>query len=157
MLCPNATNKAGDRHFGPNPAIIAKMENSSDSSQRRRLPHYRIGRDSEVVVLMDTVQWRANGTVDRDGRWMDGQFGRPYRPLTQTDNDLPIDLAAATPNEDVTSGQYKVRFRENGRSGHDGELLGNFLFADFHAETRSAETILRRNFRPDETNTTFWQ
>ncbi len=158
MLCPNAFIDAGSRHYAPNPAIMGKMQNTSDENNRRRLPHEEIGRDSGVVILTDACQFRSNGTVDREGRWMDSQYGKAFRPGTQTDTDLPIDLNAVTTNVDATSGQYKVRFREGGAEGVEGgSLIGNFLFADFHAESLQPADVLRRYFRPNESTSSWWK
>ncbi len=155
-LCPNVAINNGVRHYVPNHAIIGKMQNASDFSNRRRLPHDSIVRDSEVIILMDGCQHNGTGTVDRDGRWMDGQFGTKLQGAAS--DDLPFDLAAATPNIDESTGQYKVRFRESGAAGLlNGQLAGNFLFADAHVATLTPESLLRRNFRPNESNQTFWK
>jgi prepilin-type N-terminal cleavage/methylation domain-containing protein len=152
--CPNATIKGG-RHFVPNPAIMRKIETTGDisgPSSIRPLPADKIVRDSEVVIFYDGAQDLASGEVNREGRWIDGQFGAKFDPSSVANND-PVDKGLNIDRD--SSVQYRPRWRESGAYGDQGDARMNMIFADFHGETRAHERTLRRNMRPNETPQTW--
>ncbi len=155
--CANATIDGGAQHYSSNPAIMRKMQASSNDHEKvRPLPASYIGRDAEVIVFMDGAQYNRQGDATVDGRF-DGSaiYGKKYAP---SDDDLadPITLG---PNQDIPASatRYDPRYREAGTSGTQGELRTNLLFADGHAETRNYNEIQRQNLRPNETSLSWWK
>ena len=155
--CPSATIDGG-LHYTSNPGVMRKCQ-SGDVNNIRPLPVDSIGRDSEVILFMDGVQWRTNGDAAPDGRFDPSAiFGKKFNPAN-TDNDDPINFGL---NIDATTAantaiQYRPRYREDGAWGTEGRPIANMIFADMHGESREHENITLRNVRPDETPQSFWQ
>ncbi len=149
--CPNATIP-GLKHFTSNPGVMRKCQ-SGDTGTISPLPWDRIGREADVILFMDGVQWRTDGDVAPDGRLDPSAiFGKKYSPA-DADNESTINLGVnidATTAAD-TSIQYRPRYREAGAWGTTGSLQANMIFADLHGETRSYDAIVRRNLRPNAT------
>lgn len=148
--CANATIDGGFWHYSANPAVMRKIQ-SGDRGDIKPLPQDLVARDSEVVIFFDGTQHRSNGVVDREGRYIDGQFGRRYNPSAQTDLEEAVDFGKNTDFPDSGSIQYRPRWRDAGAWGDDGLPVMNMIFADFHGESREHSNVLRRNVRPNQT------
>jgi len=150
LMCPNATVQM-NLHYSSNPAMMPKVD-SGNRSQHTELPMDLVGRDAEVMLIFDGVQFRSSGEVEPQGRFIDTNLeGRKYVASAADVND-PVPIKAN--NEDLTgtdSAKGKIRWREAGTNGTDGPLIGNFLFVDGHAASMKHGELLYRHLRPNET------
>jgi len=150
LQCPNATVPKG-LHYSTNPALMPKVD-SGNRNDHTELPIDLVGRDAEVMIIFDGIQFRSSGEVEPQGRFIDTNLeGRKYNGGA-ADVDDPVPIKAN--NEDLTgadSAKGKIRWREAGTNGTNGPMIGNFLFVDGHAESMKHGELLYRNLRPNET------
>ena len=147
-----------DKHYSTNPAVMREYRNDHDNEDDPGDPlnmrHQDIGRMSQVVVLLDgnfkngiyiETQPMAK-SIDQNGTNFDhgGVWGQTY-------NDQPnenLEPVALGPNE-PTSDAAQIRWREAGAYAQQGNAVGNFLYADWHAKTLRQGELLRGDLRPN--------
>jgi prepilin-type N-terminal cleavage/methylation domain-containing protein/prepilin-type processing-associated H-X9-DG protein len=144
--CPSAAFE-DDRHYSTNPAVMREYRSGDPLNLRQE----DIGRDSEVVMLVDGnfktgafIEVQPCATwIDRDESGSAIKYGKAFDPAS-VEILQPVGLG---PNE-PTAGAGRIRWREGGSFGTQGDPVGNFLFADGHAESLRHGTLLRGQLRP---------
>jgi len=149
--CPNATRPDGGRHFGSNPGVMRGIS-SAQYPSADNLDYDRIGRFSEVVMIMDGAQWFSTPSSKDTQQWLKGLdtgavWGTSFNSSSATLDD-PI-RTGMNMDQVSTPAKDHPRWREAGASGLDGRLVANLLWADGHVESREEGTVLNRHLRPD--------
>ena len=146
--CANAMKStAAGRHYTSNPAIMREITSSDETAGVDNIRYERIGRFSNVVVLLDGAQSSGDSAAPAGKNWENGAaFGRNFNP-TATDNYNPVDLKA---NTDDSAGHQKIRWREAGGVGNTGGLVVNALYADWHAASKTHGSLLWHELRPNK-------
>ncbi|MFG0249030.1 MAG: type II secretion system protein [Phycisphaeraceae bacterium JB051] len=154
VQCPNSRWQSATKaywQYSANPAIMQR----SGSSGVPNMHLGDIGRESEVIVLMD-------GSLSSESTPESNSFGKfwdRYSPAGKAYNASSTDLndQALVYIGDNTDGygmsdsspKYKVRFREAGAYGDNGQWVTSALYVDGHASHETPDSILCRNMRPN--------
>ncbi|HAI10633.1 MAG TPA: hypothetical protein DCM28_02945 [Phycisphaerales bacterium] len=155
IQCPNSRWHKYDGNnywqYAANPAIMWR----SGSSGRPNTHLKDIGRDSEVIVFMDSsLSSESTPYANSFGKFWDrySPYGSEYSASSTTLNDQALVYIG-----DNTDGwgmsdsppKYKIRFREAGAYADNGQWVTSGLFIDGHAAHLTPDSILARNMRPN--------
>jgi len=152
--CANATRPDSGNHYSSNPGVMTEIDSSRYNNGADNLRLDRIGRDAEVVMMIDGSQWRTTESAtdaQAVARGLDSGgavYGTSYNPSSSSLYD-PIRRGQ---NLDAVAGgavKYHPRWREAGVSGLEGRLTTNVSFADGHAESRTYPDLINAELRPD--------
>ncbi|HBC87573.1 MAG TPA: hypothetical protein DCZ94_11505 [Lentisphaeria bacterium] len=152
-MCPNATKQVmGGYHYSCNPAVMREIRATDLAIGVDTITYPQIGRFSEVVVLLDGVQYRSTSewsaepmakSIDSAAVW-----GAAYSSTSLTLNN-PVTVGVNTDGIDPL-GKQQIRWRESGVSGTKGALKTNCLFADWHVESLTPGSFTNTMLRPNK-------
>lgn len=154
VQCPNSRWHADDKaywQYSANPAIMQR----SGSSGVPNLFLKDIGRESEVIVLMDgSLSSETAPESNSFGKFWDrySPSGKAYSASATDLNDQALVYIGDNTDGYGTSDsppKYKVRFREAGAYGHNGQWVTSALYVDGHASHETPDSLLARKFRPN--------
>lgn len=154
VQCPNARWHKYDKtywQYSVNPAIMWR----SGSSGRPNSHLKDIGRESEVIAFMDgSLSSEANPYANSFGKFWDrySPYGTSYSASSTTlDDEALVYIGDNTDGWGTSdsSPKYKVRFRETGAYGDNGQWVTSALFVDGHANHMSPAALKARYMRPN--------
>jgi prepilin-type N-terminal cleavage/methylation domain-containing protein/prepilin-type processing-associated H-X9-DG protein len=137
--------------YSANPAIMQRSGSSGVPNSRLG----DIGRESEVIVLMDgALSSQSNPESNSFGKFWDrySPAGKAYNASsTDLNEQALVYIGDNTDGYGTTdsSPKYKVRFREAGAYGNNGQWVTNALYVDGHASHETPESIVCRKMRPN--------
>ncbi|MAX27103.1 MAG: hypothetical protein CMJ19_21620 [Phycisphaeraceae bacterium] len=114
-----------------------------------------IGRESEVIVLMDgSLSSQANPLSNSYGKFWDrySPTGKAYDSSSTDLNEQALVYIGDNTDGWGTSDsppKYKVRFREAGAYGDNGQWVTSALYVDGHASHETPDSIICRKMRPN--------
>lgn len=152
-MCPNATKQVkGGYHYSCNPAVMREIRAADLAIGVDTIAYQEIGRFSEVVVLLDGVQYRSTNywsaepmakNIDSGAVW-----GTTYDPASASLN-APVNIGYNRDGMDPL-GKQQIRWRESGRSGDVAGIKTNCLFADWHVQTLTPKNFVNSMLRPNK-------
>ncbi len=134
LKCPSARINGGNFHYNASFKLFPNLATPAVGSVEKCGSLRELGlRGASMALLWD-------GTQDVNG---------DVHPLAWNLNDFYFyedckdnaQIPALGPNADLPAQQFQIRWR------HNAALTANFLFADFHAETRRYGSLTKGHFR----------
>jgi prepilin-type N-terminal cleavage/methylation domain-containing protein len=162
-LCPNARWRVlGGFHYSSNPAVMREIRGTDVANGVDTITYQQIGHFAEVVVLFDGTQYinfdalapknrvasKTNSTEMGKGVDSGAVWGAKYSTASPSLYQQ-VNLGSNVDGMDPT-GQYQIRWRENGDTGVTPSMRTTALFADWHVQTLRPAEFTNRLLRPDK-------
>ena len=147
LKCPGARIRKGDFHYSGLFKLFPGLAAAADGRIDQCGSLKELGKRAEtMVIIFDGTQDSTNGYV-HPLAWSAADF---FFFEDRNDN---ADIAPLGPNSDIPGNQFHVRWRHGGRAP-----IANFLFADFHVESKPHGVLTKGHFRTNRNGRkNFWE
>lgn len=147
LQCPGAKVKKGDAHYNGLFKLFPDLASDPNNTWDKCGTLKELGdRSDSLVIIFDGTQKSTDGQT-HPLAWNATDY---YFFEDRNDNDDPEPLG---PNSETDANQFNIRWR------HSGSLpLANFLFGDFHAESKVHGELTKGYFRTNRNGRkNFWE